>query len=136
MSMGLCPTRTSRARDPRYEEVCRLRRVLSTEGRNLQILHILRKANTIIYKLCIQHNSKFKSKLKHAYQRRYYVHLVSACLSESLEDKGSFRSANILQIRPVPSRNLCVLGVRGVRGVSWKGIADVDCRVVFFLFLP
>ena len=61
------------------------------------ILPILRKPNLLI--------ALFKNKLKHAYLPRCYFHLDSACS----EDKGLFRSANILQI------------------------ADAVCRVVFVL---
>ena len=44
-------------------------RVLFTEAEG-RILHILRKPNSMIALLLIQNNSKFKSKLKHAYLRR------------------------------------------------------------------
>ena len=69
------------------------------------ILPILRKPNLLTALLFIPNNSQFKNKLKDAYLRRCYFHLDSACS----EDKGLFRSANILQI------------------------ADAVCRVVFLL---
>ena len=47
-------------------------RVLSTEAEG-RILHILRKPNSIIALLFIQKNSKFKSKLEHAYLRRWMI---------------------------------------------------------------
>ena len=75
------------------------------------ILHILRKPNSIIALLFIQNNCKFKNEVKHAYLRRYQVHIDSASLSGSLGDEELFRYANILQI------------------------ADVVRRVVFLLFL-
>ena len=64
------------------------------------ILPILRKQNLLIALLFIQNNSQFKNKLKHSYLRRCYFHLDSACS----EDKGLFRSANILQIADVVRR--------------------------------
>ena len=51
--------------------------------------------------LFIQNNSQLKNKVKHAYLRLCQVHLDNGCL----EDKGLFRSENILQmadfVRPV-----------------------------------
>ena len=52
------------------------------------------KAESLLALLFIQNNSSFKNKLKHAYLRRCQVHLNNGYL----EDKGLYRSANILQI--------------------------------------
>ena len=66
------------------------------------ILQMIRKPNSIIALLSIQHNPWFKNKLKNAYLHRFKINSSSiACLSESLGDEGLFSSANILQIEDV-----------------------------------
>ena len=84
------------------------------------------KAESLIALLVIQNNSQFKNKLNHAYLRRCQVHLINGCL----EDKGLYRSANILQIANSVHRVVFLLFFRQ-QFVVKRVKCSAECSTIF-----